>query len=75
MLISGVTQVSQPSRSQLYREHDISWPVNTWIAMHYVTSGKNRVAYFNDARLLSYGHYLNHLKLRHSLEALVGVTS
>ena len=53
VLVSGVTQVSQPSRSQLRRAHDISWMVNTWIAVQYATADEASIAYFNDGRLLA----------------------
>ena len=72
VVISGVTAVSQSSRRELYREHDISWMVNTWIAVSY-TAPEPRVAYVNDGRLL--GHYLPHRHMRHCLEALVGTAA
>jgi hypothetical protein len=64
--------VSQPSRSQLRREHDISWPVNTWIAVRYASLGTS-AAYFSDGRL--FAHYLSHNAMRRCLEALVGVST
>lgn len=69
--IRNVSKVSQPSRAELYRQHDISWPVNTWIAVSYSdSSGTPATAYFNDGRL--FGHYLSHRALLRSLTGLVG---
>jgi hypothetical protein len=65
--------VSQPSRAQLRGQHDISWPVNTWIAVRYSVSNQPRVAYFNDGRLS--GHHLSHNTMRRCLAALVGVST
>ena len=73
LVIRNVTSVSQPSRAQLRRQHDISWPVNTWVAVRYSISGQPHVAYFNDGRLL--GHYLSHTRMRHCLDALVGIST
>lgn len=72
LAIRDVTSVTQPSRAELRRQHDISWPVNTWIGVHYSIAGRPHVAYFNDGRLL--GHYLSHAKMRRCLNALVGST-
>jgi hypothetical protein len=71
--IRDVTSVTQPSRSELRRQHDISWPVNTWVAVHYSIAGQSHVAYFNDGRLL--GHYLSHARMRRCLDALVGIST
>jgi len=72
VLIGGVKRVDQPSRRQLRREHDASWMVNTWIAVHYATPDGPAVAYFNDARLAPFGHYLSHGDMRQRLADLVG---
>ena len=71
--IRDVTSVTQPSRAELRRQHDISWPVHTWITVNYSIAGRPHVAYFNDGRLL--GHYLSHAKMRRCLDALVGIAA
>jgi hypothetical protein len=68
--IRDVTEVDQPSRRELRKQHDISWLVNTWVAVHYTTPDGPAVAYFNDARLRGYGHYLPHTEMRRCLGAL-----
>jgi hypothetical protein len=73
VLISNVTRVSQPSRRELYRQHDISWPVNTWIAVEYEAVDGPRVAYFNAARTLA--HYLPHRRMHQRLAGLVAGAS
>jgi hypothetical protein len=70
LVIRGVTSVTQPSRAELRRQHDISWTVNTWIAVRYAVSDEPRIAYFNHGRVL--GHYLSHNRMRRCLTALVG---
>jgi hypothetical protein len=69
LLIQGMTRVDQPTRRQLYRQHDISSMVNTWIAVHYATPDGQAVAYFNDGRPLA--HYLSHKLMRTCLSDLV----
>jgi hypothetical protein len=73
LAIRDVTSVPQPSRAELRRQHDISWLVNTWIAVHYSIIGQPYVAFFNDGRLL--GHYLSHGRMRCCLDALVGIST
>jgi hypothetical protein len=76
LLIRNVSQVSQPSRSQLRRQRDLSWVVNTWIAIRYFDDGRTRTAWFNDARYPAFfGHYLSHKRMRRSLDGLVGGTN
>src|SRR5258708_29722900 len=50
--ICNVTSVTQPSRAELRRQHDISWPVNTWVAVNYSIPRQPHLPYFNDGRLL-----------------------
>jgi hypothetical protein len=69
LIIRDVTSVSQQSRAELRRRHDISWLVNTWVAVQCSIDGQPRMAYFNDGRLL--GHYLSHNTMRRCLTALV----
>lgn len=68
LVIRNVTEVSWPSRVELYRKHDISWPVNTWIMVRFSDSDGPAEAYFNSGRFL--GHYLSHRKMRRCLSAL-----
>jgi hypothetical protein len=63
VILSDVVEVSQPSRSALRRQHDISWLVNTWICVRFVSSGEAQIAYFNDGKGLGNGHYLSHRKM------------
>ncbi len=42
--IRDVTSVTQPSRAELRRQHDISWPVNTWITVSYSPSQASRTS-------------------------------
>ena len=71
LTLSNVTGVTRPSRRQLRREGDIGWMVNGWVAVQYVSSGRQRVAYVASRSPWGIGHYLSHTKLRHALEALV----
>jgi hypothetical protein len=70
LIIRNVTEVSQPSRRELYRRHDISWPVNTWVRVRYSDSSSGTAtAFFNDGRFL--GHYLSQGDLLATLRGLV----
>jgi hypothetical protein len=71
LLIDNVLEVSQPSRGQLRREHDFSWPVNTWIRVRYRASGQAHTVFVNDARLWGLAHYVSHKAMRRALDSLV----
>jgi hypothetical protein len=71
LVIADVIDVSQPSRRDLYRSHDVGWMFNTWIRVRYVLDGQNRNVYLNEPGRLGLGHYLNHKALRRAMDSLL----
>jgi hypothetical protein len=71
LVMKDVERVSQPSRSELRRQRDLTWMTNTWIAVHFKTGHEDQLAYFNSARTL--GHYLPHRRMLQALQGLVAI--